>query len=209
LTTVLSVARDGQVWMAADSLVSVCDRPMPGAVKKVLRLPAGDGYFLLGIAGDGALAGLARRFMRVNVVPGAGDDPQEFADDVAQMLTELAREHGILDEGRMDGTLLLGWGGQLWTVVHAQALPHPDGTGAVGSGADAALGAVDALLGVGVQPVEAVVRAVQIAIGRDINSDAPVLVEVLGPPAEPAAVESAAAAVGATAGEKHGHVVGE
>jgi hypothetical protein len=42
-----------------------------------------------------------------------------------------------------------------------------------------ALGAVDALLGVGVQPVEAVVRAVQIAIGRDINSDAPVLVEVL------------------------------
>ncbi len=191
----VGLARDGRVWMAADSLVSVCDRPMPGSVRKILRLPVGGGgEVLLAIAGDGALAGLARRFLKIGPAPGSGEDQvADFADQIAQDLSALATEHGVLHEGRMDGMLLLGWGGRVWTLVHAQAIPHPDGLAAAGSGGDAALGAMDALLGLGTEPAEAVVRAVQIAIGRDINSGGPVAVEFLQPapvPAEPDIEES-------------------
>lgn len=193
MTTVLGVARDGHVWMAADSQVSICDRPMPGAVKKVLRLPAGedgqDGEVLLGISGDGALAGLARQFLKVAATPVLGADgrfedrdAQDFADQIAMTMTSIAREHGVVDDDHMDGMLLLGWGGRLWTMLHSQAIPHIDGVGAVGSGSDAALGAVHALLALPWEPLESVVRAVQIAIGLDLSSAAPVHVDVLPPP---------------------------
>lgn len=189
MTTVVGLARDGRVWMAADSQVSLCDRPMPGSVTKILRLPVGGdgGEVLLAIAGDGALSALARRFLKIGCLPGPGaDGVTDFVDQIAQDMSELAREHGVLEEGRMAGTLLLGWNGRVWTLVHSQAIPHPDGLAAVGSGGDAALGAMDALLDLGVDPAEAVVRAVRIAIGRDINSAGPVAAEFLQPAPVPA-----------------------
>jgi ATP-dependent protease HslVU (ClpYQ) peptidase subunit len=181
VTTVVGLAVDGMVFMAADSQVSLCERPMPGAVRKILRLPIDSGgEVLLGIAGDGALAGLARRFLKIATAPGSDEaDVVDFVERIAQGMSEVARDHGIVEEGRMAGLLLLGWGGRVWTLVHSQAIPHLDGVAAVGSGGDAALGAVDALRGFGVDPWDAVVRAVTIAIGRDINSAGPVRVEVL------------------------------
>lgn len=172
--------------MAADSQVSICERPMPGAVKKVLRVPAAgdDGEVLLGIAGDGALAGLVRQFVTIDAVPAEAEDPQPFADQVALLISSLAREHGVLDDDRLAGMLLLGWDGRLWTIVHAQAIPHLDGIGAVGSGADAALGAVHALLELGEQPLEAVVRAVQIAARLDLNTAEPIHIDMLTPRVE-------------------------
>lgn len=185
MTTVIGLAREGVVFMAADSQVSLCERPMP-TVKKILRLPVGDdgAEVLLALAGDGALISLARRFLKFESVPGPDEDElTDFADQLAIGMAELAREHGALDEGRMAGMLLMGFAGRLWTVLHSNVVPHPDGLAAVGSGGDAALGAMDAMLGFGVDPAEAVVRAVQIAIGRDVNSAGPVNLEIL--PAAP------------------------
>ncbi len=188
MTTLMGLAVDGMVFMAADSQVSLFERPMPGAVRKILRMPVGDGgEVLLGIAGDGALAGLARRFLRIPSAPGPDEaDVTDFAEQVAQGMSELARDHGIVEDGRMAGTLLLGWGGRIWTIVHSQAIPHRDGVAAAGSGGDAALGALDAFLSMGVSPGDAVVRAVMIAVGRDINSAPPISVELLhsGGPSE-------------------------
>lgn len=193
MTTVVGLARGGVVYMAADSQVSLCERPMP-TVNKILRLPVGaDGaQVLLGLAGDGALASLARRFLKFDLAPGEGDEDEltDFADQVAITMAELARDHGALDEGRMAGMLLMGFAGRLWTVLHSNVVPHPDGLAAVGSGGDAALGAMDAMEPFSVDPAEAVVRAVQIAIGRDINSAAPVNVEILHPAPPPAAPTS-------------------
>ncbi len=187
MTTVIGFARGGVVYMAADSQVSLCERPMP-TVNKILRLPVGDGgaELLLAVAGDGALASLARRFLKFESVPGPDEDElTDFVDQIAIGMGELAREHGALDEGRMAGMLLLGFAGRLWTVLHSNAVPHPDGLAAAGSGGDAALGAMDAMLAMGrvdqVGPTDSVVKAVLIAIGRDINSGAPVTVEILHP----------------------------
>lgn len=194
MTTVLGLARDGLVWMAADSQVSLCERPMPGAVRKILRVPVGGrdsgNEVLIGVAGDGAIAGLARRFLKIESLPGPDeDDVQDFVDQIAQGLSELARDHGILDEGRMAAMLLLGWNGRLWTLVHSQAIPHHDGIAGVGSGSDAGLGALDALLRQqGIDPVAAIVEAVEIAIGRDLNSAGPVYAEGLHAPVPPVAV---------------------
>ncbi len=199
MTTVIGFARDGVVYMAADSQVSLCERPMP-TVNKILRLPVGTrgAELLLAVAGDGALASLARRFLKFEGEPDLRDenDLVDFTDQLAICMGELAREHGALDEGRMAGMLLLGFAGRLWTVLHSNVVPHPDGLAAVGSGGDAALGAMDAMLAMGrveqVGPADCVVKAVLIAIGRDVNSSAPVHVEVLhpAPPAAPSIEES-------------------
>lgn len=204
MTTVLGLARDGMVWMAADSQVSLCERPMPGSVRKILRVPVGGrdsgNEVLIGVAGDGAIAGLARRFLKIESLPGPDeDDVQDFVDQIAQGLSELARDHGIVEEGRMAAMLLLGWNGRLWTLVHSQAIPHRDGVAGVGSGSDAGLGALDALLRQGVDPVAAVVEAVEIAIGRDLNSAGPVHAEGLHAP-----VPSVPVVVGASAEESSG-----
>ncbi len=211
MTTIVAAARHGSVWMAADSLVSVCERPLPGAVRKILRLPVGEpgpgqGEALLGVAGDGALCGLFRQLVRFGEVGATGTpvgDAQSWADRDAWMLTGIAREHGVLDNDRMDGMLLLAHAGQLWTVVHSQALPHPDGLAAVGSGADAALGAVTAFLRTGTSPWRSVAEAVDIAIRFDINSAGPVQSEELpdiSEAADAAVVEEEVAVGGVAAG---------
>ncbi len=181
MTTVVGLGRGGRVWMAADSLVSVCDRPLPGSVRKILRVPVGGdgGDALVGVAGDGALAGLVRQFVRLDEVPELTDEGLTgFADGFAVTVSALARDHGVLDDGRMAGMVLLGYAGRVWTVVHAQAIAHPDGLEAVGSGADAALGAMDVLLEGEHDPGAALMVAVQVAIGRDVNSGPPVQLEV-------------------------------
>lgn len=81
----------------------------------------------------------------------------------------------------MDAHLLLGWNGNLWTINHATAIAHPDGTAAIGSGEGPAIGAIDALLAhrPDMAGEDVVTTAVAIAIERDRHSGHPVHVETL------------------------------
>lgn len=205
MTTLAAVARYGVVHMASDSMTNVYDRPILG-VPKIVRLPAGpDAEMLIGVCGDGAMIELLRSDLKVDGAPRPGEGLQPWATAVARAATDLAVSAVLVEDGRMSGSLVLGFAGQLWTIVHGQAVPHRDGVAAIGSGEGPAIGAMDALLGRGVDPVEAVVTAVQIAIARDRYSGGDVQLEVLDPPvARPVARKAAAKKTPAAGGRKGG-----
>ncbi len=178
MTTVVAVAVGGAVFMAADSMTNVYERPVASA-RKIVRLAAGDGEVLIGFAGDGGLPGALVANLKIDGQPAEGEDPQAWAWSVASATTEIGVEAGLVENGRLDGNLLLGWRGRLWTLVHRQAIPHPDGRGALGSGEGPAIGALDAFMAMGMEPAEAVTRAVQIGCNRDRYSGGPIRLEVL------------------------------
>lgn len=179
MTTVVAYGAGDTVWMAADTCTNVYERPVVGGATKILRLDAGDDEILLGLAGHGGLASVMPS-VELEMSPEPGEHAQAWANQVALAITRHAVEHGLVEEnGQMDGHLLLGWNGLLWTIVHAMAIPHPDGYAALGSGEGPAIGALDALRICDVEPGEAVRLAAEIACRRDRYSMPPVQVELL------------------------------
>lgn len=189
MTTVVALARDGHVYMAADTMTNVYERPIPGGARKILRFSTGRGELLLGITGTGGLAGVCIASLEVPPEPMGDADPQPWAHSVAKAITELAVAAGLVEDGKLDATLILGWRDRLWTLTHAMAIPHPDGIAAVGSGEGPAIGALDALLDFAesMPPVEMVARACVFAINRDRYSGGPIHLEVLPTAASDAA----------------------
>jgi ATP-dependent protease HslVU (ClpYQ) peptidase subunit len=180
VTTVVAVARGGVVHMAADSVVTVFDRPVIGAAQKIRRFRAvRGGEVLLGLSGDGAIMGVVAAGWTLDSVPAAGDDVQAWAHACAAAITKLATEAGCVDNDKMDANMILGWSGRVWTLAHSLAIEHPDGIAAIGSGEGPAIGAVDALLMVGRYPADAVRLAADIAVRRDTYSGGPMQVERL------------------------------
>jgi ATP-dependent protease HslVU (ClpYQ) peptidase subunit len=196
LTTIVGYARNGAVYMAADTMTNVYERPIVGGARKLHRVKAGlDDEVLLGICGAGGLAGELPQHLKIDAVPGlkidavpdGADDPdvQAWAHTVARAITEIAVEAGLVDDGKLDGHLLLGWGGRLWTLTHTMAIPHPDGVAAIGSGEGPAIGALDALVELAANgtipwdPLRFTITAAAVGIARDRYSGAPIDVEFL------------------------------
>lgn len=178
----MGLAVHSGVWMAADSLTSVYDRPVHGAVK-ILRLPiTGGRHLLLGFAGNAGMPGLARRVWDPDVeLPDQLEDLQPWCNALASALTAPMVDAGMVADGLLDGNFLLGVPGRhagleptLWTLGHHMAIRHPDSRGAVGSGEGPAIGALDALLSCGVSPQDAIRQACKTAITRDRWSGYPV-----------------------------------
>ncbi|WP_433067391.1 hypothetical protein [Dactylosporangium sp. CS-033363] len=189
MTTIVGAARGGIVHMAADSCTNVYDVPLPGAATKIIRRHLGDREeMLLGVTGSAGLAQVLAdpvlfRTYRVDelTVDDELDSVDRVAFTIARKVTAAAVDAKLLEDGRMDSNVLLGWRGRLWTIAHMCAIPHPDGIAALGSGHGFAFGAVDALLGTGVDAEDAVARACLIAIERDRYSAGPIQVESLVP----------------------------
>lgn len=181
MTTVVACAVDGTVVMGADTCTNVYERPILNGAQKIVRLSAGDGdEVLLGVAGGGGLVGVLEAGLKLKAAPGDGENPQPWAHAVAVAVYELARDGGLLDGGQLDGHLILGWRGRLWTIAHSVAIPHPDGRAAIGSGEGPAIGALDVLLDRGVPAGEAVYEAVTVGCRRDRYSEPPIQMELLG-----------------------------
>ncbi|MGK5677495.1 hypothetical protein [Actinoplanes sp. URMC 104] len=191
MTTVVGLAGLTGLWMAADTMTHVYERPVSGA-SKIVRLPmAGGQHLLLGFDGSPGMPAIALRLWTDELkgdveLPPSVDLLPAFTALIASALTEAFREAGMTDmEMRLDGTMLLGVpGGEgleptLWTITHHTAIRHLDGRGAVGSGEGPAVGALDALLTLGVKPGDAVRQACEIGVSRDRSSGLPVLVETL------------------------------
>ncbi|MER7331687.1 MULTISPECIES: hypothetical protein [unclassified Micromonospora] len=186
MTTIVACGDGSTVWMAADSATNVYERPIIGGVRKLLRLRAGAGYqVLLGVAGAGGLPGCLAANLKIDAVPLPGEDVHAWAHAIACAITEIADDAGLMEDGALDGSVLLGWGGRLWTVSQSCACAHPDGRAAIGSGEGPAIGALDVLLDQGTEPAVAVTRAAQVGITRDRYSGGPVQVERLAGPDEP------------------------
>ncbi|MBQ1047875.1 hypothetical protein KBX50_05300 [Micromonospora sp. C51] len=179
MTTVVAAAVAGTVYMAADSCTNVYERPVIDGIRKLLRLPAGNDQVLLGVCGLGGLPGCIAADLKLDAVPKPGEDADAWAHAVARAVTDIAVEAGLVDNGKMDGSVLLGWGGRLWSLSHSTACAHPDGRAALGSGEGPAMGALDVLLDDGVSPLTAVRRAAEMGCRRDRYSEPPIYVEVL------------------------------
>lgn len=183
MTTVAAIARRGTVHMASDSMANIWDRPIISGVPKIHRHPAaGGGAVLLGCSGDAGLGTLIRSGLKLDAAPAGDDDGQGFADAVALAVTELARDAGLLENGRMSATALLGWHGHLWTISHAVAVRHLDGIAAIGSGEGPAMGAMHALLDTSLTDEQIVRAAVRVGITLDKHSDSPIVYEALTGP---------------------------
>lgn len=195
MTTVVAYARRGHVFMAADALTNVYDRPV-ASVRKILRVKAGDSEVLLGGAGSTGLFGLFRAKLDIPATPAprtSDDEIDAWAHGIAARCSDLAVAATLVEDGRMDGAFLLGWGGRVWTLTHHTAVAHPDGRATVGSGQGLALGALDAMHqlaehnAIPADPARFVVEAVRIAVGRDRHSGGEIRVEMLPPESVPAA----------------------
>lgn len=181
MTTVAALARDGHVWMAADSLINVYDRPIVNGCRKIRRIKADDGEILVGCSGSAGMPSAVSAGLKVDAEPADDQDPQLWAEAIAHAVTGLAADHHEFSDGRMDATLILGWRGRLWTLGNSVAIPHEDGIAAAGSGEGPAIGAMDVLLATcpDMPPAEVVARAVDVAIKRDRHSDLPIWMEML------------------------------
>ena len=184
-TIVAAVDDEGRVHLAADTLTNVYERPIVAGARKLIRVGFRDGTggdAVIGCVGDGALPHVMRAQLHIPVGPGG--DPaavQDWAHQVASDATALATAAGLMQDGRVAGTLLLAAAGRLWTMIHGAALLHPDGRAALGSGEGPAIGALDALIDLGLHPGEAVVRACAHGIHRDKHSGAPIQAEIVEP----------------------------
>ena len=184
MTTIAALALDGTVYVAADTCTNVYDRPIYGAAQKIRRHPVGAGEALLAYCGDGGLPDAVAAHLTVDA-PEPDAELQPWAHAVAEAITGIARDQGYFEDGHLDGSVLLGYRGRIWTLSHAKAIPHPDGIGALGSGEGPAIGALDAMLTHGSHAesgANAVVNAVGIAIKRDRYSAEPIQFEVLDRP---------------------------
>lgn len=186
MTTVAAVARDGHVVMAADSLSNIYDRPVTG-VRKLRRCKtAGGCEALFGFSGQIAVGTVLDADLNLQDIPEPADgDLHLWAQTVARKLSAAAVSSHVTDEGKMDGTFLLGYAGRLWTVCHMVAIEHPDGIAAIGSGEGPAMGAMHTLLKhTDFPPQQVVAYAVDLACKLDKHSEPPIWMELLPATAE-------------------------
>lgn len=189
MTTIAALAVDGRIVMGADTCTNVYDRPLAGAARKIRRIRgAWQGEILIAITGAGALADLLGDRLTFEKVPENDDDLQPWASGLARTCTDIARDAGLVDQGQMDGSVLLAAAGRLWTMSNHHAIPHLDGVAALGSGEGPAIGALDALRhtdrDLAGNLAHIVRAAVEIGIDRDKHSAGPIQLEVLAPAGE-------------------------
>jgi len=166
MTVVAAIARNGHVVMAADRQTSYQQQAVYGA-KKIRRLTAGSGEVLIAASGNGALPNVVARHCKLDHAPDAGatlSELQEWADVVAEAATEVLAnaQPPLLEQGSIDGTLLLAARGHLFYLFTHQAAHAADGVAALGSGSEVALGAMHAALRHGDEPLDAVLLGVEL-----------------------------------------------
>lgn len=150
MTVIAGLVEDDAVWMAADSATYDGRSVLRPEVNKISRIPFGDGEELLvGFAGHCGLAQAIVHRLQVDGPPRnpSVDDVDHWAWGIAEQVYALAKEHGLLhkEDGGLDGAGLMAWRHHLWHVSTHCALPIEKFT-AVGSGAEMAIGAMDALV---------------------------------------------------------------
>lgn len=183
MTTVAAVADGTTVWMGADTMTQVYDRPIIGGARKVRRLrSATDVAVLLGVCGMGALAHVLETAQVELLCEPPTDEASlnRWAGEVCVRATAVAAAHHLVEDEQLDGTLLLGYLGRLWTLSNSVAIPHRDGVAALGSGEGQAMGALAALAAyTDLHPAERVERALSIAAAYDKHTAAPFDIEEL------------------------------
>jgi ATP-dependent protease HslVU (ClpYQ) peptidase subunit len=141
MTVIAAIAREGRVWMAADT-ASHAGATRFASQPKIRAYP--DGVLL---AAAGTACGLPSLRDPKLMPKCATDDLDEWAQCVAEKVTEhlAGLTPSLLNEGSLEIELLLGYRGRLWYLDANLANRIPDGIGVLGTGADIAYGALHAM----------------------------------------------------------------
>lgn len=171
MTAIAGIAKDGNVWIGADSLSSWGDYLIRNtAVSKVFQ----EGPFLIGVCGYGRLIQILRYVGRKlddpSLLYGHDKTPAiEFMSTVfAKTVREKVREFGSLhaSHGTEDilGSFLVGFRGQLFRVDGDLCVTDfCDGLAATGSGDSYAYGSLATTEGTKLTPEQRIEKALQVA----------------------------------------------
>lgn len=144
MTVIVGMSKYNQVVVAADTLA---EGGLGERIRsdKLLALPVGNGYAILGTSGDIGGRSLAKAHLKLGIPdPNNVEDLDAWAQAAAEAWTEIKADAARTPEYEGEGTVgLLAYAERLWIVHENMALPSK--TAAVGCGKLAALGALDAL----------------------------------------------------------------
>lgn len=134
MTIVAGISHRGKCWLLSDTAVSVGDELQLSAKPKVRKV----GGYVYGVAGDGRACDVAVRWA---LPRWDGSDPRAWVvDQLAPVVRQRLRD---CDERSATLEVLLGVGGVLlYLDDQLNATVWPDGYGAIGAGAQVALGAL-------------------------------------------------------------------
>lgn len=151
MTVLVGLARNGRVTIGADTANTIANSHVFGT-RKVAKVYTGheNDYCLVAVSGNGALlplaTGLDIGWSRTSNRTQANNDA-DFGQHVATLLTQAAfhAEPRLIiqyaDKGeQIDGNVMLGYRGRLWTLLTNQAHEHTDGIATLGVGRELALG---------------------------------------------------------------------
>lgn len=138
MTAIVGIVDGSRVWLGGDRCIASNGSRETLGTPKVWHA----GGYVLGVAGSSAWHSLVRRV----ALPTVAGDRYPLAGWIEDLLSA-ARALGLdlpveNDESPLDGTALLAGGGGLWYVDSALECYRTSGESAIGTGADAARGAM-------------------------------------------------------------------
>jgi ATP-dependent protease HslVU (ClpYQ) peptidase subunit len=174
VTVIAAIAKDGNVIMGCDTAATYGNTFVFKGEGKIVEVTAADGErVLVGAAGNAAIMSVVKRDLSIFSTPAADasdEDADGWANATAQAITAILSEcspsllsGGGEDASSVDGMLMLAWRGHLWLVFTHSAIRPSNGIVAIGSGQDVALGAMNAAVTFGAEPIDAVHEAVSLA----------------------------------------------
>lgn len=174
MTVIAAIAKDGNVIMGCDTAATYGNTFIYKGEGKIVDITSGNGErILVGAAGNAAIMSVVKRDLGIFSTPSpdvSDEDADDWANATAQGITAILSEcspsllsGGGDDAPSVDGMLMLAWRGHLWLVFTHSAIRPSNGIVAIGSGQDVALGAMNAAVTFGADPLDAVHEAVSLA----------------------------------------------
>lgn len=183
MTCIVGVATAQGVWIGGDSAAMTGWTLHLIGDPKVFRV----GEFLIGAAGSPRVSGLVRQAFAPPLLPKKAKklDAYMVADFVPALRAVLVdagtekKMHEVVGVPA-ESAFLVGVRGRLFTVYSDYQVVHwQSGYSAVGCGQEAALGALHALQGTGVQPPAMVAAALRASEAHNIGVRGPFVIESL------------------------------
>lgn len=178
MTVIAAIATPTHVVMGSDIMADYGGAVILKASSKVFALKASDGErVLIGAAGNIGLGPLVRQGVVIESTPDPSDvdATDEWASTIATAISGVCADATppmtVTTDGAasgLDGMLLMAWRQHLWYVTTHAAFRAESGVAAVGSGDEAARGAMHAALDYGASAEDAVNSGIRWA--SEINS---------------------------------------
>lgn len=166
MTVIAAITTQTHTIIGSDIATDYSSTLISRAKSKIIKVTADNGELILfGGAGNAALTPYVTRHLQIEDTPDRNStkDADAWAETIAESITTLAAEATppLINDGSLDGCLLMAWRQHLWYVFAHHAIRPHDGIAAVGSGCEAARGSMNTAISHGVDAETAVRDAIR------------------------------------------------